>query len=337
LTASSAVSVPRDAATAPARVGAVVSPGRRAFGIGLVAATLFLIYAGAEVKSRDAGLAVPDWPLSYGKLWPKMVGNVYYEHGHRSIAAPVGLLTAILAFWTQRTEPRSWVRGLAWAAFGAVVLQGLLGGLTVIHLLPAPVSMAHGTLAQLFLCLLAWLAYANSREWLAPTPLGASVAMTRAQGRAGLATAAVFVQLLLGAWMRHIEAGLAVPFFPVSAEGRWLPEVVDVGVVAHMLHRGFAFVVLLLVWRAAAAGLGASRGLRLHSVWIAVLVSIQVCLGASVVWVGKAPVVTSVHVVSGAALLMSCWLLTLRCWRAGRVPGTQQPALSAAPLGLEGT
>src|SRR5213079_182823 len=102
----------------------------------VAAATLFLIFAGAMVTSTGSGLAVPDWPLSYGRLMPPMVGGIFYEHGHRMVATTVGLLTIGLVIWLTRREPRAWVRRLGWAALAAVVAQGVLGGLTVIFLLP---------------------------------------------------------------------------------------------------------------------------------------------------------------------------------------------------------
>src|SRR5258708_39305040 len=102
----------------------------------VAAATLFLIFAGAMVTSTGSGLAVPDWPLSYGMLMPPMVGGVFYEHGHRMAAATVGLLTLALAIWTTTDERRTGVRRLAWAALAAGVAQGFLGGLTVLHPLP---------------------------------------------------------------------------------------------------------------------------------------------------------------------------------------------------------
>src|SRR5919199_665876 len=108
-------------------------------------ATFLLIIAGANVTSHDAGLAVPDWPLSYGKLMPEMQGNVFWEHGHRLIAATVGFLTVILNVWLWRSEKRRWVRKLGLLALGSVVAQGVLGGLTVLFLLPLPVSAAHAT------------------------------------------------------------------------------------------------------------------------------------------------------------------------------------------------
>ena len=123
------------------------------FSLFLTGAVFLLILAGGLVTSHQAGLAVPDWPLSYGQAFPPMVGNVFWEHGHRMIAGTVGILTLILALWIQMSEKRSWIKKLAWTAFGAVVLQAVLGGLTVLYLLPAPISILHACLAQTFFCL----------------------------------------------------------------------------------------------------------------------------------------------------------------------------------------
>src|ERR1700674_997355 len=113
------------------------------FAIFLAFWTLLLVVAGGLVTSNDAGLSVPDWPLSYGKLMPKMEGGVFFEHGHRMVATTVGLLTVILAIWLWRSDTRRWMRRLGWIALAAVVAQGLLGGMTVISLLPKPVSISH--------------------------------------------------------------------------------------------------------------------------------------------------------------------------------------------------
>src|SRR6185436_11918578 len=138
----------------------------------VVACTVLLIAAGGMVTSTDSGLSVPDWPNTYGRfmfLYPldKMVGGIFYEHSHRMIASTVGFLTIILAVWTWRVEARRWVRWLGVAALGAVILQGLLGGLTVLFLLPAPVSIGHAGLAQLFFCITLTLAAATSPWWKA--------------------------------------------------------------------------------------------------------------------------------------------------------------------------
>src|SRR3954466_12989161 len=111
-------------------------------------ATFFLLIAGALVTSHDAGLATSDWPLSNGQVFPRMVGNLFWEHGHRMVATIVGLLTIVLALYLFFKERRRWVRRLGAFALVAVVLQGLLGGLTVKLLLPLWVSSAHATLAQ---------------------------------------------------------------------------------------------------------------------------------------------------------------------------------------------
>src|SRR5882762_10636310 len=120
------------------------------FALLVACATFFLIIAGALVTSHDAGLATPDWPLSNGQFFPRMVGNLFWEHGHRLIASTVGLLTIALNVYLYKREPRRWVRRLGLVALGTVIAQGLLGGLTVKLMLPLAVSSAHATLAQPF-------------------------------------------------------------------------------------------------------------------------------------------------------------------------------------------
>ena len=131
-------------------------------------ATLLLVFIGSLVTSTGSGLAVPDWPLSYGMLFPPMVGGILYEHGHRMAAAAVGLLVVIQAVVLSWRESRRWVRVLAWLAVAVIMIQGGLGGLTVLLLLPTPISMTHAVLAQSLLLLLVYLAYTQSHEWQAP-------------------------------------------------------------------------------------------------------------------------------------------------------------------------
>ena len=190
-----------------------------------------------------------------------------------------------------------------------------------------PVTFTHSTLAQTFLCLVAWWAYAGSAEGLygpGATP-GRPVtvaAATRAFRAARWAVAAVFVQLLLGVLVRHTESGLAVPFFPVSSRGEWLPEFVNASVVIHMLHRGFAVVAAALVLRAAWVAVRELHHLAGHALLVTGIVVAQVFLGGAVVWTQKSPTLTSVHVVTGASLLMLCWLLLLRSRRARVAAGS---------------
>ena len=118
------------------------------YAVALAVCTLFLVVAGASVTSKQAGLSVPDWPLSYGQVMPQMTGGVLFEHGHRMVATFVGLLTIGLAIWLGRAEQRAWMRKLGWIALGAVIVQGLLGGLTVLLLLPPDLSLSSPRLSM---------------------------------------------------------------------------------------------------------------------------------------------------------------------------------------------
>src|SRR5712692_790592 len=114
-------------------------------------ATFLLIIAGALVTSNDAGLSVPDWPTSFGNFrMPRMVGGVKFEHGHRMIAAFVGVLTVFLAAWLWVSEPRRWVRRLGGLAVLTVIAQAALGGLTVLLYLPVPISVGHASWPRFF-------------------------------------------------------------------------------------------------------------------------------------------------------------------------------------------
>ena len=137
---------------------------------------------------------------------PEMVGGVFYEHGHRMIATGVGLLTILLNIWLWRAEPRPWVRRLGMVALGSVIAQGVLGGITVLYFLPTPISVMHATLAQFFFCMVVTLAIVTSRGWEDfGQPL--RIALWKDGGvqlrLAGLMAVAVFVQLILGAAVRH--------------------------------------------------------------------------------------------------------------------------------------
>lgn len=169
----------------------------------LAGATFFLIIAGALVTSNDAGLATEDWPLSNGQFFPAMVGNLFWEHGHRMVATSVGLLTiglVILLFWK---EPRRWVRRLGLVALIGVIVQGLLGGLTVKLMLPLAVSTAHATLAQLFFCTTVALAVFTSKSWIQSDLTIEEKGTLPVRYVAAAAGATILLQLVLGATLRH--------------------------------------------------------------------------------------------------------------------------------------
>ena len=134
----------------------------------VAASTAVLIFAGGLVTSTGSGLSVPDWPNTYGWfMWAfpmsKMVGGIFYEHAHRLIASTVGFLIVVLAIWLGRAEPRRWVRRLGYLALGAVIVQGILGGITVLWYLPDAISIAHASLAQILFCLTVTIALVVAR------------------------------------------------------------------------------------------------------------------------------------------------------------------------------
>lgn len=160
------------------------------------------------MTSKEAGLSVPDWPLSYGQVMPEMTGGVFFEHGHRMVATTVGFLTIILAVWLYRAEPRKWMKKLGFVALGAVIVQGLLGGLTVKLLLPPAVSVSHACLAQLFFSLTVAIALFTSKSWLAgPEPV-IDHGWPSLRGLATLTPVMVLMQIALGAAFRHRAIGV---------------------------------------------------------------------------------------------------------------------------------
>src|SRR6476659_7513250 len=210
--------------------------------------TALLIAAGGMVTSTGFGLSVPDWPNTYGWFMfsfpmSKWVGGIRYEHTHRLIASTVGFLTIVLALWTWRVEPRAWVRRLGFAALGAVILQGLLGGLTVLLLLPPAISIGHAALAQLFFCITLTLAVVTSPSWKALSTPANDVMLRR---MTLITTVLIYCQILVGATMRHVGAGLAIPTFPL-AFGHVVPPDWTTAIAVHVAHRAGALVVLAAV------------------------------------------------------------------------------------------
>jgi cytochrome c oxidase assembly protein subunit 15 len=282
----------------------------------VAAATWILLLAGGMVTSTGSGLAVPDWPLSFGRLMPEMRGGVLYEHGHRMIAAVVGLLIVGQATWLQRAEPRAWVRRLGWAAVLAVLVQGLLGGATVLLGLPDPVSIAHAGLAELVFGATVMISVALSRSWsrteerepVVDRDVPALVTIA-----AGLAVL-VWLQILLGAWVRHAGAGLAIPTFPL-AFGRLVPPLDSTPVAIHFAHRVGAVVVALgVLWVAARVRHRhrAERSLVRPAALLVLLVGLQIALGGWTVLAHKHPWVATAHLGTGALLFAATLALALR-------------------------
>ncbi len=324
------------------------------YAVAVVLSAFVLLLSGGLVTSKGVGMAVPDWPTTYGYnmfLFPisRWVGGVFYEHSHRLIASGVGLLTIGLAFWLHAAEPRRWVRRLGWIALAAVIVQGILGGLRV-TLIKDELGIFHGMLAQAYIALLVVIALALAPGFIR----GSFRAAWQAPGLVPMAlvlTVLVYLQLAVGATMRHEHAGLAVHDFPL-AYGRVWPMVDPAELAAinaarletgempttvgfihiHMLHRALALLlvagILTFAWRARRA----PRGLLLASrIWVG-LVLLQVALGAATVLSNKAADITTAHVATGALTL---WLgvamvfLTLAAGRTG--PAVHRPAPAARP------
>jgi cytochrome c oxidase assembly protein subunit 15 len=275
------------------------------------------------------------------------------------VATVVGLLTVILTVWIWRKEKRRWVRVLSLIALLAVILQGLLGGLTVLFLLPTGVSVGHAALAQTFLCVVTSLAFFTSRWWLSDDRALVETDRELARPRSGLQagepstfalcavmTLVVYVQLILGALMRHTGSGLAVPDFPL-AFGQVFPSlspesmaaynellirsdirlaaegpVTSSQVLIHTVHRLWALVVAgTVIWASVRLRRDASSSKRLSSIaWILILLLLtQLSLGAWTVLSQKAVPITTAHVATGALLLATCVLAMLHAARLSRV------------------
>jgi cytochrome c oxidase assembly protein subunit 15 len=274
------------------------------YAIFLAGCIVLLLTAGALVTSNDAGLAVPDWPLSYGTLTPPMIGGIFYEHGHRVIATLVGILTIGLAAWLAFVEPRRWVRRLGWTALGLVVAQGLLGGLTVLYMLPPAVSTAHATLAQLFFITIISMAVFTSDWWQSDLQIHDDAGSPSLKSLAVATSASIVLQTVLGAGFRHGAFGI-------------LPHFI-----------GAALVTFMVVWtgRVVRKRFREVRPLRKAVIFLDATFGTQLLLGGATYWVvldardAPQPLplfvsVTVAHVVMGALTLASSMLVTLISFR----------------------
>ena len=263
-------------------------------------ATFILLLAGGLVTSTGSGLSVPDWPLSYGTLFPPMVGGIRFEHTHRLIAGAVGLMILILAVWLWRIEPRRWVRRLGYAALAAVFLQALLGGLTVLLLLPAPISIAHACLGPTIFCFIVCIASATAHQW-ADEPVRIEISGRPSLRVCGLLCAGLAAfQLLLGAVIRH---GAASPVAPHVAGAISLAGMV-----------GWTTVRLARARRAAPTAWQ-------YVIRLALLVGAQLALGVMVLGHRGSVLVRTAHVGIGSLILAQAVILA---WELARATSAQQ-------------
>ena len=340
----------------PPNKSSTQNPWLHRFAMLTALATLALIGIGGLVTSHEAGMSVPDWPSSYGYnmfLFPFAqwwrVGNVFYEHSHRLFASGVGLLTTILMVWLWLRESRAWLRWLGVVAFFAVALQGVLGGLRVV-LFKDQIGIFHATLAQLFFVLTCAIALSTSRWWSGKTESRKQKAESRKLGRLFLfTTILIFLQLLLGATMRHQHAGLAISDFPL-AHGKLWPDTSADAVARYnqqrmeisginpitafqiqlqMAHRLMAVLILFAVaacawkaqrWSSRFSVSGAADNLKvelqprvivhLSLVWLG-LIFLQASLGAVTLLWNKPADIATAHVLVGALSLATGAMLCM--------------------------
>jgi cytochrome c oxidase assembly protein subunit 15 len=303
-----------------------------AFAVFTAIFTWLAVISGGSVTSRNAGMAVPDWPSSFGYnmfLFPvsKWVGPIFYEHSHRLMASTVGLLLIALVIGLLIAEPRRWVKVLGFCAVGSVCLQGVIGGLRVV-LNESQIGILHGILAQSLLVLICLIATVTSRGFVQGTWRPAANVSTGRWLALGL-VALVFAQLVVAATMRHAHAGLSIPDFP-AAYGRILPDTGPAAMEAinaqrvikgeplttpgliwlQMTHRFIAFGILILAlviaWKIRR---NAARGL---SGLILAMIVVQITLGICTVWYDKPADVATAHMALGALTLIATALLAFR-------------------------
>lgn len=310
----------------------------------LVGSILFLITLGGQVTTKVAGMAVPDWPSTFGHNmfiypWSKMTAStmVFLEHSHRLVASGVGLITLGVAVLVWLIQPSGLPRRLALGVSLLVVLQGILGGQRVIQA-SWILGLLHGCLAQLFLLTAGTLALVLSEFWRNPGQ-GDEHALSRSR-MVWFFTGVVFLQTVLGAWMRHGGPGfLSVPDFP-KIYGEWFPsfwdsatlaqinqfrseklqwpETTPILILGQILHRSLGILAAVgilvgAVWsvRSSSTPFWWKRGVVF---WV-LLALAQVLLGVSVIWSGRLPELATLHVLVGAGLTLTGWLLGLASYR----------------------
>jgi heme a synthase len=293
-----------------------------------------VVTLGAFTTTIHAGMAFADWPLSNGSInpdgWLTEIDK-FAEHSHRLFGMVMGLMAITLVVWLQLREDRGWLRKLGWAALAIVIVQGLLGGTRVmLDTIAVPgfemslgqmLRIPHGILAHLYVCILFAIASGLSRSWIecpSVTPGDARDIGCKIRFLAAVSTLLVVIQLVVAAVMRHNNAGLAIPTFPLTPDGGIVPSAWDFRVAIHFTHRLMAVVLTgvlvwlaVSLWRSSSAGRGLKRGAGL----MIALLAIQITLGAMAVLSMRGVYYTTAHVICGACLLAVVFTIT---WWAHR-------------------
>ena len=294
----------------PRFMKATYNAGVHKFALFVVAWAALLLCAGALVTSNDAALAVSDWPTSFGSFFPPLrllTGGALIEHTHRVLAAILGTWVIILAFMLWRFEQRSWVKKVGYAAVAGVIVQGVLGGLTVLQLLHYWLPVMHAGTAELVFALLVSIAVFTSGWYMGELPQYADASMPSIHSIAILNAFFVFIQVLLGAGYRHHY----ISYVPHALNS--VVVLVSVAVTAGLLRRRFPDVREFVRLRR-----------LLHS-----LIGMQMVLGLLALWSRLTtldapqpmPVMitfTVIHTVVGAILFAACIANVLVAYRLVR-------------------
>ena len=292
----------------------------------LVSITL-LLFAGGFTTSIKAGMAFLDWPLSNGSINPEgwlTETDKFAEHSHRLLGMQIGLISIGLVLWTFLRESRAWVRKMAWALLALVVFQGLLGGARVLfdqlntlaesNLVAQFFLVGHACGAMLVLTLLVSITFACSKSWITGQYAFPEDSEKDSLKRlAWIAYLATFVQIFMGAVMRHADAGLAIARFPLANDSSLLPAYWNFAVSIHFAHRVGALILTVLlvyfVWRLLKHRALDKLFFR-FPILISVVLSLQVYLGALTIWTAKNPYSATMHHLVGAFLLATVWGIT---------------------------
>ena len=290
--------------------------------------TLGLLLLGSIVHATGSSLACPDWPTCFGTMVPEMTGGVFWEHLHRLVAGGLILFFSGATYLAWKEKPaHPWVLKAALGGLGLLLLQAVMGGITVLFLLPDAVSTAHLGLAFLFLALTTVLAVVSSPSWT--KGIGPSESSRRALRKAAATAASLaFAQSLLGALVRHTDAGVACPDVPLCL-GQWIPPFTYPLVVLHFSHRVLGIVLLgTVLWVGHMAfWKGGSRPIRWLGLGSVAVVVTQVILGFLSVYFHLAVIPVSLHTLFAATLVALLVTLTTLTWAPAPTarPGDSAP------------
>lgn len=285
-----------------------------------------LVMLGAFTTSIGAGMVYQDWPLSNGSLNPQgwlQDLSMFAEHSHRLSAGIMSAITLWLAGILWLCDERRWLQRLGWYAVALLALQAGVGGLRVLlnpMELPAVGSnlgqlfaMLHACLAQTFVCVLLAIAAALSRPWIEGPSKGSFASSHRLRRLGVICCGLLSVQLAIAAVMRHSFAGLAIPTFPFTSEGGLVPGHWSFGIGINFAHRAMAMVLAVAVvwyvvdiWRNPTSG----PGLKGLGLFVVLLIGVQIDLGAGIIWSARNPYTMTAHVVVGAMISATTFLLT---------------------------